>query len=298
MKEAMKPTTFRGEQLELDDHIRESLPGSFIRVSQGVTHYELAGPVYGPPVVFIPGFSVPYYLWDPPFDFLVGQGFRALRYDLFGRGYSDRPQAEYNADLFDRQLEDLLTALEIRLPVDLVGSSMGGILAVHFADRHPEKVRKLVLVDPAGLLDGLGFPKSLLCIPFQGELLMDWLGTPMLVSGNRGDFFEPDAHPEYITQFQPQLQFRGFKQAVLSTLRSGILCGQEDVFGRVGRQRRPTLVIWGREDQVIPFAISQQVLAHLPGADFVVVEQAGHVPHYERPEIVNPILLNFLKSPC
>lgn len=294
----MKPYSFRGEQAELDEDIRNSLPGSFIQLPQGVTHYELAGPADGPAVVFIPGFSVPYYLWEPTFGFLAGEGFRVLRYDLFGRGYSDRPLVDYDAGLFDRQLEDLLTALGIDAPVDLVGSSMGGILAVQFADRHPEKVRKLVLVDPAGLLEEAGFPKSLLRVPLVGELLMDWMGTAMLVSGNRGDFFEPDTHPEYITQFQPQLQYRGFKHAVLSTLRSGILSHQEDVFGRVGRQSCPVMVIWGREDQVIPFAISQEVMAHLRCAEFVVVEQAGHVPHYERPEIVNPILANFLKRPC
>jgi pimeloyl-ACP methyl ester carboxylesterase len=105
------------------------------------------------------------------------------------------------------------------------------------------------------------------------------------------------AFPEYITQFQPQLQYRGFKRAVLPTLRSSILSNHEEVYRRVGQQNLPILVIWGREDQVIPFVISQQVLALLPGVECIVVEQAGHVPHYERPEVVNPRLIEFLNRP-
>jgi pimeloyl-ACP methyl ester carboxylesterase len=54
--------------------------------------------------VLIPGFSVPYVIWDPTFEDLVEKGFRVLRYDLFGRGYSDRPDAIYDLELFDRQL--------------------------------------------------------------------------------------------------------------------------------------------------------------------------------------------------
>jgi pimeloyl-ACP methyl ester carboxylesterase len=68
-----------------------------------------------------------------------------------------------------------------------------------------------------------------------------------------------------------------------------------EVYRRLGKQNRSILVVWGREDQVIPFGISQQVLALLPGAEFFVVDRSGHVPHYERPEVVNPRLIEFLR---
>ncbi|MDD5371557.1 MAG: alpha/beta hydrolase [Anaerolineaceae bacterium] len=289
---------YRGEVADIDAGVRASVPGNFIQLRGGTTHYELAGPPGAQPVVLVPGFSVPYYLWDHTFDFLVETGFRVLRYDLFGRGYSDRPlDVAYDAGLFDQQLMHLLAVLEIAVPVDLIGSSMGGVVSTIFADRHPEKVRKLTLIDPAGLMGGLSFPNSLLRIPVIGEWLMNWFGTSLLISGNQGDFYAPQAHPEYITQFQPQLHYRGFKNAVLSTLRSGMLSNQVAVFRRVGFQRRPILIIWGREDRVIPYAISQLVCAAMPGAELVGVDQAGHVPHYERPEIVNPLLANFLNVP-
>ena len=75
-----------------------------------MTHYQLAGPPAVHTVVLVHGFSVPYYIWDPTFDGLVAAGFRVLRYDLFGRGWSDRPDARYDPNFFDEQLVQLLGA--------------------------------------------------------------------------------------------------------------------------------------------------------------------------------------------
>src|SRR5271169_4886577 len=91
--------------------------GSYVSLGAGVTHFELAGPPDAPTVVLVHGFSVPYYIWDPTFDALTAAGFRVLRYDLFGRGWSDRPNARYDAEFFDQQLLQLLDALGIRGPV-------------------------------------------------------------------------------------------------------------------------------------------------------------------------------------
>ena len=81
-----------------------------------MVHYELEGPADGQPVVLVHGFSVPYYIWDPTFPALAAAGLRVLRYDLFGRGYSDRPDLPYTMELFVRQLKDLLEALQVNKP--------------------------------------------------------------------------------------------------------------------------------------------------------------------------------------
>jgi pimeloyl-ACP methyl ester carboxylesterase len=134
---------FRGEMRVIDEIVRASAPGQFVRLTGGFTHYELAGPDDGLLVVLVHGFSVPCFIWDPTFAGLVDAGFRVLRYDLFGRGYSDRPEVIYNQALFDRQLCELLDALGFTTPVNLVGLSMGGAIVVGFAAQHPERVRAL-----------------------------------------------------------------------------------------------------------------------------------------------------------
>src|SRR4249919_2422345 len=97
------------ETLTLDDAARRNAPnGKFVQLSEGVTHYELGGPADGRTVLLINGFSTPYHIWDPTFVGLTKAGFRVVRYDLYGRGFSDRPVAEYDGNFFDRQALDLL----------------------------------------------------------------------------------------------------------------------------------------------------------------------------------------------
>ena len=124
--------------------------GSFVQLTDGVTHYELSNITKDHTVVLVHGFSVPYFIFDPTFHFLTRCGFRVLRYDLFGRGFSDRPDVNYNIDLFVEQLAELLDALRLTRPVTLIGLSMGGPISTTFTARYPERVNKLVLIDPAG----------------------------------------------------------------------------------------------------------------------------------------------------
>ena len=137
------------EKRDIDQAVRASAPGQFVRLSDGYTHYEVGGPPDGRVVVLAAGISVPYYIWDPTFAALVGAGFRVLRYDYYGRGYSDRPDIAYTQDVYVRQLTELLDALRITQPIDLAGLSFGGSVVTSFADRYPARVRSLVFIDPS-----------------------------------------------------------------------------------------------------------------------------------------------------
>lgn len=284
----------RGETQLLDELTRSSAPGQFTELPDGMVHYEIAGPSDAQTVVLIPGFSVPYAIWDPTFDALVESGFRVLRYDLYGRGYSDRPDTTYDQDLFDRQLMNLLGALGIDKPIDLVGLSMGGAISVVFIDLHPEMVRKLCLIDPAGLPWKQSFNARLAQAPVIGELIMGLMGDNVLVS-NLKDYFHGDrGYAELKQKFLDQMQYVGFKKALLSTLRSGVATGAVEAYQRIGKQGYPVMLVWGREDRVVPFEISERVKEQIPGIEFHAIDEAAHIPHYERPEVVNPLLTEFL----
>ncbi len=288
---------FREETRVLDAQARADAPGQFVELPDGVVHYELAGPPEGPLVVLIHGFSVPYFVWDPTFDGLVKAGFRVLRYDLYGRGYSGRPEAVYGGDLFERQLDNLLDALAIARPVNVVGLSMGGAIAVVFASRHPEEIRRLALLAPAGLPQKQPLVARLVRLPVIGELVMDWFGSRVLVSGLKDDFHQPGGPPEgYAERYRQQLQYVGFKGSLLSTLRSGLLTGIRDAYAEVGRHEYPVLLVWGRWDRVVPFALNEEVRRLIPRAQFHIVENAGHAAHFERAEEVVEVLSGFLSG--
>ncbi len=284
-----------GENQELNEATRAGIPGAFIRLPLGVTHYELGGPEKAPTVVLVHGFSVPYYIWDPTFRALSEAGLRVLRYDLFGRGYSDRPRVKYDLDLFVRQLHDLLEALEIDEPVDLIGLSMGGPITAGFIQRYPQRVRRVVWIDPAGARPiGLSRLLKVATLPGIGELALALFGRESLVKGIASDFFDPALVAEFQERYRVQMQFKGFRAAILSTVRSGMLGSFMEVYREVGNLGKPTLLIWGKNDTTVPLDHSRDLLAAVPHAEFHLIEACGHIPHYERPQEVNPLLLRFL----
>ncbi len=277
---------------ELTDSVRTKAPGKFVRLPDGFVHYELAGPADGETVVLVHGFSTWSFTWDATFHALVDSGFRVLRYDLYGRGYSDRPAVVYDKDLFDRQLFGLLTVLDIHDRVDLVGNSMGGLITTTFAARHPEKVRMLTLIDPAFFfLERVPFP---LGIPLAGDYVGRVFAVPFIAKAQTKDFKHPERFIEYDRTYRLQMRYKGFSRAILSTIRSLPSWNAVEDFKLVNTTDIPVLLVWGREDRTVPLAVSDRVREIAPRAEFHVIDDAAHMPHYERPETVNPIIIRFL----
>jgi len=286
---------YPGETQILTDEIRATTSGKYVPLSQGITHYELAGPEDAPTVVLIHGFSVPYPIWDPVFIALIAEGFRVLRYDLFGRGTSDRPKVAYDHDLFDRQLVELLDVLELGSGLDLMGLSMGGSILAVFCDRHPEWVRRMVFIDPAGFQVNSMIWVRLLTLPLLGELAFSLMGEKVLMASVTKEYSDTDRYPEYIDIVREQMRFVGYRQALLSTIRGGVLGDISNTYHRIGKQDRPASLIWGTKDQLVPFELSEKVCQAIPHIEFHPIHGAGHVPHYEKPHVVNPLIIDFLQ---
>ena len=280
------------EREELTDSVRTKAPGKFVRLPDGFVHYELAGPAEGQTVVLVHGFSTYFFTWDATFQALADAGFRVLRYDLYGRGYSDRPAVVYNKDLFDRQLFGLLTVLDIHDRVDLVGNSMGGLITTTFAARHPDKVRTLTLIDPAFFfLERVPFPLE---IPFIGDYAGRVLAVPFVAKAQTKDFKHPELFSKYDRTYRLQMRYKGFSRAILSTIKSLPQWDALSSLKFVSKTDIPVLLVWGREDRTVPLAVSDKVREIAPCAEFHVIDEAAHMPHYERPEIFNPIIIRFL----
>lgn len=286
---------YLGETEELNEAVRASAPGSFVRLSDGYTHYEIGGPENGQPVVLVHGFSVPYFIWDPTFSFLTDSGVQVLRYDLFGRGYSDRPRARYDIDTFCQQLEELLDTLGFA-HINLLGLSMGGPITATFTARHPERIRRLVLVDPAGVRPvTFGRILKAATTPGFGELAIGLFGRKQLAKGVQSDFYDPEHFKAFTKRYMVQMKYKGFLRAILATMRNGMLGNFIETYRQVGTQKIPVLLCWGLDDKTVPFSHSDDLRAAIPQAKFHAFEKCGHIPHYEKPEEFNPILLEFLK---
>lgn len=285
------------ETLVLDDAARASMPNeSFVKLSDGYTHYQWGGPKDGPTVVLVHGAGTPMFTWDYQFGALTAAGFYVLRYDLYGRGLSDRPPA-HTADLFDRQLLELLDSQSIKTPADVVGLSMGGAITIRFIDRHPECVRKFALFAPAGFTGNQSVPLSIQAtrLPFVGEWLMKSIGDRMAISTIKRTMRNPNNAGEHIKKFQQQMKYKGFKQTVLLLLRDSSFNNLKPVYERVGKSGKPGILFMGTDDRLVPFALHAPMKAAIPSIEFHAIEGGDHGMNFESPEAINPLLIEFLK---
>ena len=113
--------------LPMDEEARAHAPGDFLETSQGKIHYQWYGKADAPVIVMVHGFSTPGFIYRQNAEALAATGFRVLTFDHLGRGWSDRPQVQYNDELYERELLDVLDGLAVEGPIGLVGLSMGGV---------------------------------------------------------------------------------------------------------------------------------------------------------------------------
>jgi pimeloyl-ACP methyl ester carboxylesterase len=283
----------RVSSARLDARTRAATGGTYCDLSDGVTHYCLSGPANGPAVVLVHGGTVPLWIWDSLAGRLSSDGFRVLRYDHFGRGYSDRPKVAYNRALYERQLHELVDHLAFDEPFDLVGLSMGGAMAVNYTAHHPARVRRLVLIAP--VVNHFKVPR-ILRMPVVGELILRLVGLRFM----RRRFAElAESLPDFEgvqRQFMEQTTYKGFHRAFLSMLRSDTLGNYDAAYRTVGAQDRDILLIWGERDVEITADMIANARRFIPRLHFKPVSDAGHGVVLEKPERVNEIVLEFLQG--
>ena len=289
---------FGQEQQDLTAEARRGLPGGFVELTAGVTHYEIQGKADAGTVVLIHGNAAPLVTWDRTIGPLCDAGFRVLRYDLFGHGFSDRPDLRtYDRRLYNTQLADLLDALDIASPVRLVGTSQGGSIAACFAAENPRAVSRLALLAPFfDELPGSGsVTYRLMVAPIVGDLLMKLVGD-----GKLSDLSDAVVSPQARAVLQPQVaeqfRYRGKRRAILANLRGDALNDATDCYRRIRGSGIPVLLAFGSLDQKLPRESMTRLHDLLPDTEYHQIEGAGHLAHYEFADRINPLLIRFLSN--
>ena len=284
---------------DLTSETREGLPGSFVELPTGVTHFQLQGPDDAPCVVLVHGNAAPYVSWDHTVDDLIDAGLRVLRYDVVGHGFSDRPRMRsYDRALYIQQLTDLIEALGIRYPISVVGTSQGGSIATCFAAENPGKVNRLALLAP--LFDDFAGANSpvmkALSTRFIGELVLQ-LAPDSKLSDLTGRIAAPDKKAALEAEVAKQLQFRGKRRAILANARGDSFTDPTAAYVDAKALGIPMLLIWGTEDEMLPEDSMKRLRDLIPDIEYHEIDGASHLAHYEFPERVNPILTEFLTRP-
>ena len=276
------------ETKTMNDEVRKNVPGQFIKLTNGVTHYEEGGTDTGKVVILVHGISTPYFIWDGTYDSLVKNGFHVIRYDAFGRGFSDRPNIKYDQVVYRTQLRDLITSLKLKTPVNLAGVSFGGPVVTDFTVNHAELVNKIILIDP-------GYAKPQLD---KSELVANYemaLDHEKQANDQLKDFKYPDKFTDWVDKYKVQMQYKGFRHALISTRKHFYGTMFIENYKRLGGLNKKVLLIWGKDDLTVPLHFSDSIRKIVP-VEFFPVDDARHLPHLEKPVLVNQKIISFLKE--
>ena len=266
-----------------------------VQLSDGMTAYELAGPEAGPLVVLVHGGTIPMWTWDGQMAALHGAGFRTLRYDMYGKGHSAAPAVQYDRALFRRQLQELLEALAVPLPLHLAGFSFGGAVAAGYCVAFPKQVASLALIAPVLRFEE-GHPMLRTArLPVAGQLFVQYVVLKKAAErAARLWAGAPDAD-RYGRLFQEQLLQPGFDRAFASFLRSDALDDYSETYRQAGKVMRNTLLVWGDHDTDIRRSHIVRVRDWLPQADYHELAGAGHGAMFQAADRVNEILVRHLQ---
>jgi pimeloyl-ACP methyl ester carboxylesterase len=252
-------------------------------------HYVEAG--QGPTLVLLHGLSATHANWELTIPAFAHR-WRVVAPDLPGHGQSGKPDAPYTTDFYAGVIRSFGRALGIGEAV-VIGNSLGGQIAIELALSYPTWTRALVLAAPAG-----GFGRSVRALrwaigaaarPPVLRVALPWAldrcvydSTLAPCAERRRILAERLAHEDYPS----------FARAVTRSLVGSIATGRQPL----DRLSQPTLVVWGREDRLVAFSGSRQLLRVVPHARLAVLDRCGHLPMLEQPKQFNRAIADFLRA--
>lgn len=296
-KKRLKELEKNIEKFDLTEEEKRKYSGSYIRLPSGETHYELAGE--GEAVVLVHGFATPYFIYDKIFSFLVKKGYKVLRYDLFGRGFSERVKGDYTPELFSKQLEELTDALLPNEKFFLFGTSMGGAVVTAYAAKRPERIKKLFLLAPAGMVFDAPAYMKIANKPFLGEAMFKAAGGKILLKGSCSELiYRKEETDYYLEKFAEGARYKGFCRAALSSLRNTLMRPDITVenYKKTAENGVEVCTIWGTADKTMPYYQSKQLKEIFPNMHFYTFENSGHIFLFDEGERTNRIILKEMRG--
>jgi pimeloyl-ACP methyl ester carboxylesterase len=221
---------------------------------------------------------------------------RVYAFDMVGAGRSDKPNADYTFDFMAHFTRDFMKALDIS-KASLIGTSAGGGVALTFALKFPELVDRLILVGSAGLGKEINFLLRISTLPGLSRLFSSpsKLGVAMLCK--QAVYDSNLITDEIVEEFYQMATLAGAAEATLNVGRSNFnIWGQfyQQIANRLQTIAAPTLIIWGRQDPMVPVSHAQNAAKIIPNTRLEIFEECGHWSSIEHPQKFNQLVLEFL----
>jgi pimeloyl-ACP methyl ester carboxylesterase len=260
-----------------------------IQLSDFRMEYEDQG--LGAPVLLIHGYPFNHSLWDPQIKELQKTA-RLLAPDLRGFGGSDPVRGSYTMDLLAQDCHEFLNNIGVKQPVVVGGLSMGGYVALAFYRLFPERVMALLLTATRAAPDSAeaqaGRTKNV-------EVALE-LGAPAIAEAMLPRLMSPKTYsrqPDLVAFARDMMESASVEGIV------GALLGMRDrpdSTPTLSQIDKPTLVMHGADDQIVPLKEAQAMQAAIRSSHLEVLPDAGHLLNLEQPELFNTALANFINS--
>ena len=269
----------------------------YIQVGNVKTRYWELGES-GSPVLFVHGLGSFIEHWEQNLTEL-SKHHRVYAIDLVGFGLTEKPTVSYSIPFLAKFVQDFMNSKGIK-NTSMIGNSLGSMIAIELYLLNPNIVDKLILLDGGFFGRKIAAAFRILSVPFVGEWLMrpNRDGTEQFL---KLMFFDQS----FVTEKLVDITFErnsqaGSAKAYLETLRSSAnIFGLKRAFinrtiANKNRLTSPTLIIWGKNDNVLPVEYAFQAEEILPNATIQIFDNCGHMPQIECAEKFNDLAVSFL----
>lgn len=259
----------------------EGVKSREVQVSGYRIHYDVLGPDGGPAVVLVHGLGGRAEDWQRLAPYLAKAGYRVYMPDLPGFGRSEWPP-DFSYSMRDQAgvVVGFLDAMGLK-QVDVGGWSMGGWIAQRVAIDHPERVRRLMLFDSAGLAETPGWDTQLFTPNSSAQV--DQLNVLLM------------PHPYRIPWFIARDILRISREHawVMRRAVASMLTGKDATGGELPELKVPVLLVWGAQDRIIPLSQGETMQRLIPGSKLESLEGCGHLAPEMCAGEIGPRLVEF-----
>ena len=239
----------------------------------------------GIPLLLLHGLGGSIESWSNNINFLSTK-FRIIALDLPGFGLSDKPKISYSIKFYVYFLEKFIKRIKLN-HLFIIGSSLGGHIAVEFALKNRKMVDKLILISPAGSL-----PKS-----FKGTRELKRFVKIVNARSSKEigriltSIDTSMVNPSYAYMTFKRLSLPGAKEAFISALKGSARAQRYN--NQLEKIDTSMLLIWGKKDRMIPLKFIRPFMEH-GNSRIIIFENCGHRPHVENPRLFNKVVKDFL----
>ncbi|NES05946.1 MAG: alpha/beta hydrolase [Okeania sp. SIO2F4] len=261
--------------------ISQPINTTFVSKGEGVT-----------PILLLHGFDSSIFEYRRLLPLLAAQN-QTFAVDLLGFGFTDRlANLKINPGAIATHLYSFWESL-INQPVILVGASMGGAAAIDFTLTYPDVVKKLVLIDSAGMQNNPIISKFI--FPPLDYFATEFLRRPQVrASISRSAYFDKSfATLDANICARLHLEMPGWNQALISFTKSG---GYGNFKNKLPSLQQQTLILWGENDRILGTGDAGKLKGAIANSKLIWIPNCGHVPHLEKAEVTANYILDFIRE--